>query len=105
MAYRQYFPAISVADGGRPYSIAEFATEKYERPPSDESTGAYADLELGEPRSRSREGRGVHQSGRWEGLSTDTEEDTSRPPIIKIQDAEYEYPSTSDQRNPENRPL
>ena len=31
MAYRQYFPPIALAEGGRPYSLAEFATDKAER--------------------------------------------------------------------------
>jgi hypothetical protein len=30
MAYRQYFPPLALAEGGRPYSLAEFATEKGE---------------------------------------------------------------------------
>jgi len=28
MAYRQYFPSIATAEGGRPYSIAEFGIDK-----------------------------------------------------------------------------
>jgi len=58
MAYRQYFPALALAEGGRPYSIAEFATEKAERPAvaGYSSTAGYLpDLELGQTRQRRRD--------------------------------------------------
>jgi len=50
MAYRQYFPALSFAEGGRPYSIAEFATDKGEREAGQFSAPvAYPqDVELGQ---------------------------------------------------------
>jgi hypothetical protein len=60
MAYRQYFPALSVAEGGRPYSLAEFATEKGERP-VDRGYSAprdTTDLELGETSGQRRNAPG-----------------------------------------------
>jgi hypothetical protein len=71
MAYRQYFPALSVAEGGRPYSIAEFATEKAERPAAGQFTTPAAtypreqDLELGQTRLRTRRQDIPGQEG-WE---------------------------------------
>jgi hypothetical protein len=56
MGYRQYFPPLALAQGGRPYSIAEFATDKSER----SHVGYHSplrrepDLELG-PRRRRRD--------------------------------------------------
>jgi hypothetical protein len=56
LAYRQYFPPLERADGGRPYSIAEFATSKTDRPAAAYSTGnafpPEQDLELGQTRHR-----------------------------------------------------
>ena len=53
MAYRQYFPPLALAESGRPYSIAEFATEKDERASATGYSAPVAyptqepDLELG----------------------------------------------------------
>ena len=89
MAYRQYFPALSVAEGGRPYSIAEFATEKGELPVSyATSSGPEGDLELGQTRRRAQ--RQEPATGRWDGMDTDTEDD-QRPPEIKLQSMGPEY--------------
>jgi hypothetical protein len=66
MAYRQYFPPLALAEGGRPYSIAEFATEKGEAGrPAYAAAQPYAtpatytdqsDLELGNrPRQRRKD--------------------------------------------------
>jgi hypothetical protein len=56
LAYRQYFPPLERADGGRPYSIAEFATSKTDRPAAAYSTAnafpPEQDLELGQTRHR-----------------------------------------------------
>ena len=88
MAYRQYFPAISVAEGGRPYSIAEFATETGGRTSSyTTSSSPEGDLELG--RTRPRVQRQGPETGGGDGMDTDTEEE--RPPQIKLQSAEREY--------------
>lgn len=68
MAYRQYFPALSVAEGGRPYSIAEFATDKGERAAAGQFSAPVAypqDVELGQPRLRNRRGDIPEQEG-WE---------------------------------------
>ena len=71
LAYRQYFPALSQADGGRPYSIAEFATGKHERPNIAYTSGsAYppeSDLELGQRRHRSQ------RTDAYIAMETDTE--------------------------------
>jgi hypothetical protein len=60
MAYRQYFPALYRAEGGRPYSISEFATEKSERPPATYNapatySGREPDVEMGVPRPRRKD--------------------------------------------------
>jgi hypothetical protein len=77
LSYRQYFPALSRADGGRPYSIAEFATDKHGRPTvASTSTGAYSperDLELGQPRHR------AHRPGAYNAVDTNTSEAGSSP--------------------------
>lgn len=89
MAYRQYFPAISVAEGGRPYSIAEFAAEEDDRPASyTTSSGPERDLELGQTRHRAQ--RQGPATGGWDGMDTDTEEE-QRPPQIKVQSSDHEY--------------
>jgi hypothetical protein len=70
MAYRQYFPALFVAEGGRPYSIAEFATDKGEREAGQFSApAAYPqDVELGQAtRLRNRRQDGPGQEGWVEG--------------------------------------
>jgi hypothetical protein len=85
MSYRQYFPALAVAEGGRPYSIAEFATEKHERPSHE--AAAYRDLELGQTQPGVRE-----RPTRWNGSDAGSDTDTRRPPVIKTQgeiDSEY----------------
>jgi hypothetical protein len=95
MAYRQYFPAISVAEGGRPYSIAEFATEKGESPASyTTSSGPERDLELGQTRRRAQ--RQGPSTGGWDGMDTDTEEE-QRSPQIKLQSTEHEHGTISTQ--------
>jgi len=77
MAYRQYFPALSLAEGGRPYSIAEFATEKDERPIAyTTASPPDRDLELGQTRNRLSQ---QNIEGRWDGMDTDIEEDHGRP--------------------------
>jgi len=70
MSYRQYFPPIALAEGGRPYSIAEFATEKYERAPASGYTapGYQPDLELGQTRQRRKNIPGQA----WEGSEAQT---------------------------------
>jgi hypothetical protein len=60
MSYRQYFPALSIADSGRPYSIAEFATEKDERVAAAYTSATTypstsPDLELGARRPRRKD--------------------------------------------------
>ena len=76
MAYRQYFPAISTAEGGRPYSIAEFATETA-GPVQAHSTSSEPDLELGEARQRNR----VHGTGGWEDAETNAEDVPRNGPL------------------------
>jgi hypothetical protein len=89
MAYRQYFPAISTAEGGRPYSIAEFATET--AGPSQAYTSSSPDLELGQTRQRNRR-TDVAGMGRWEGADTDTEEEVPRNGHVKLgASSEHEY--------------
>jgi len=78
MAYRQYFPAISTAEGGRPYSIAEFATEKHElqRPAYATATRYPGDLDLELGQTRQRQRRQEEDGGeRYIGMDTDTEEE------------------------------
>jgi len=78
MAYRQYFPSIATAEGGRPYSIAEFATESNEIPDVSYPTGgAYVpepDLELGEPQQRfpREDGDGSESVDTTDGLHSPT---------------------------------
>ena len=77
-----------MADGGRPYSIAEFATERDERQDAlyDPAT-AYSrgpDLELGQTRQRS-----PRADAEGYGRYTDTEE--GRRKIVKLQDNQHEY--------------
>ena len=96
MAYRQYFPAISLAEGGRPYSIAEFATEKGERPVSYTTASVpERDLELGQTRQR---GSRQDVAGRWDGMDTDTEEEQPRASQVKLQSAENEYRTVPNQQ-------
>ena len=55
MAYRQYFPAISAAEGGRPYSTAVFATDSREAGLGVVERSGYEirpDLEMGGTRQR-----------------------------------------------------
>ena len=90
MAYRQYFPSISTAEGGRPYSIAEFATEPA-GPSQAYTTSSSPDLELGQARQRNR-GTHVPGRGRWEGADTDTEEEVPRDGHVKLGASnEHEY--------------
>jgi diacylglycerol diphosphate phosphatase/phosphatidate phosphatase len=81
MAYRQYFPPLARAEGGRPYSLAEFATEKGEegRPayPAAQpyvSPATYTDqpdLELGNrPRQRRKDSPGADDWDEAERTST-----------------------------------
>jgi hypothetical protein len=84
MAYRQYFPSLSRAECGRPYSIAEFATEKDERATTSGYQSARypsqsPDLEMG---ARQRLRRKDIPSGRYrdEG-ETDTEDESRRGKI------------------------
>jgi len=88
MAYRQYFPAISTAEGGRPYSIAEFATETVS-PSQAYSTSCEQDLELGQARHRTD----VSGMGRWDrATDTDTEEEVPRNGPVKLGvSSEHEY--------------
>jgi hypothetical protein len=96
MAYRQYFPALSLSEGGRPYSIAEFATEKGERPIAYTTASAPdRDLELGQTRNRSQR---QDIEGRWDGTDTDTEEDNPRPSQVKLQNTEHNYGTVPDQQ-------
>lgn len=93
MAYRQYFPPLSVAEGGRPYSIAEFATEKYERQVAAFASAATRepDLELGRTRQRPRRTYDVPGSGSWEGMDTDVEEGVSTVRQTEGQTHEHDY--------------
>jgi hypothetical protein len=96
MAYRQYFPAISTAEGGRPYSIAEFATDSAERPSQSYTTSSSynaqePDLELGQPRQRARRTEGTGTTGHWDGMDTDTEEEGPRNGGVKLGHTEQEY--------------
>jgi hypothetical protein len=99
MAYRQYFPALSVAEGGRPYSIAEFATEKYERPVAAFATAATreADLELGRTRQRPRKPYDVPGPVAWDGMDTDMEEGVNPVRQAKGQHHEDDYERGSGQ--------
>lgn len=72
MAYRQYFPPLALAEGGRPYSIAEFATEKAERPAIagySNAAGYQPDLELGQTRQRRRD----NAPQQWDGSEARTQ--------------------------------
>jgi len=90
MAYRQYFPSISTAQGGRPYSIAEFATETA-GPSQAYTTSTSPDLELGQARQRNRR-TDAPGMGRWEGADTDTEEEVPRNGHVKLgASSEHEY--------------
>src|SRR5436190_22219359 len=74
MAYRQYFPALSVAQGGRPYSIAEFATDKDENPGQySTSFSPEGDLELGQTRYRSPRQDEMERWDRTDNAETHTE--------------------------------
>jgi hypothetical protein len=100
MAYRQYFPALSVAEGGRPYSIAEFATEKDERPIAPYTSGSpERDLEMGGPRQSSRE-QGISGSQRWDGGETAAEVDLGRVSRMKLHDNEHEYGTVATEQQP-----
>jgi PAP2 superfamily len=57
LGYRQYFPALSVAEGGRPYALAAFEPEKEARTGPGFPSRVYspsADLEMGGGTVRSR---------------------------------------------------
>jgi hypothetical protein len=98
MAYRQYFPAISTAEGGRPYSIAEFATET-PTPSQAYATSSEPDLELGQARQRNRRAD-VPESGRWEATDTDFEDEVSRNGHVKLRGSnEHEYGMTLGQQS------
>lgn len=76
LSYRQYFPALSRADGGHPYSIAEFATGKEER-----LNVAYASASAYPPESDLELGRTRHRSDRtdaYNAMETDTEAGSPR---------------------------
>ena len=89
MAYRQYFPAISTAEGGRPYSIAEFATET-PTPNQAYTTSSEPDLELGQSRRNRR--TDVPGLERWEATDTDLEDEVPRNGHVKLRGSnEHEY--------------
>jgi hypothetical protein len=99
MAYRQYFPALSLAEGGRPYSIAEFATEKHERG-SQEAVG-YTDLELGQ----TQRGSQARQTGAWHESDSASDADARVLPVIRIQNEDEDSdPLTSGFRHLNNQP-
>jgi len=87
----QYFPAISTAEGARPYSIAEFATETAS-PSQAYSTSSEQDLELRQARQRHHQ-TDVSGMGRWDrATDTDTEEEVPRNGHVKLGvSSEHEY--------------
>jgi len=79
MAYRQYFPSVATADGGRPYSIAEFGVDKADQRialvedsyrHSDEQ-----DLELG--RTEDRRGLNSPRPSPWNTAPADETQSSS----------------------------
>jgi hypothetical protein len=94
MAYRQYFPPIARTQSGRPYSIAEFASEKDERAnPAYTSATTYPskspDLELGTRQRPRRSDIPGFRDAEYRDVSTDGEDDHSRMAQGQVRDPRY----------------
>ncbi len=105
MAYRQYFPPLALAEGGRPYSLAEFATEKGEPGrPAYPAAQPYVtpamytdqpDLELGtRPRQRRKDVPGAEG---WD--------DSERTSTVPLRDDGYKLGPSFDEPTEYRRPL
>lgn len=88
LSYRQYFPALFVAGGGRPYSLTELNEQRYDSLAAAlNTTNAYPrerDLEAGQ--TRQTQGQGSLEAGRWGEQFSDDER-----PGIKLQDSQAEH--------------